>query len=524
MKALIVLFDQENKYQKEKAFDGKSGRELCTSFFEKAQFLPAGIDTVGLDFVKKGDCKTGSQLLAKIYQLAKEKNADFVIYSYADLPFLNVELTKKIITSHVEYKCEYTFADGFPYGFAPEVIDCGALGILAELSKTSQSEEGEKTVCRETIWNLLKTDINSFEVEAELSDTDWRLLRLKFDCGNKDDFLQCKALYQAAKEAGLTGEEGLSSSDVEELSKIASENVRALKTVPGFYNIQLLSQRDTKPLYEPDFGCKAKMTYENFAELCKKISEFSENAVVNLSFAGEALLHPDFLKIVEEVFKYQGLSLFIETSALSLTDEIIEGLKALYEKSASSVNDYQKLMIAVQLDAVSAPVYAKMTGGSEADFSKALNGVQKLCGALPGMVYPQFVRTNHNEEELEAFFRFWNEKANPSGGNCIIQKYNNFSGLLADSKPADLSPVERNVCWHLRRDLTILADGSVFACPNMAAAAAAGKEGQGGSLGNVFEMPLEEIWKKSDDIILEHINKKYCEICRACDEYYTFNF
>ncbi|WP_027727723.1 spiro-SPASM protein [Treponema sp. C6A8] len=518
MKALVVLFDEENKYQEEKAFGEKSGRELCAAFFEKAQFLPAGIDTVGLVFVKKGGCKTGSQLLAKIHQLAKEKNADFVIYSYADLPFLNAALTKKIITSHVEYKCEYTFADGFPYGFAPEVIDCGALGILAELARTSQAEEGAKTVCRETIWNLLKTDINSFEVESELSENDWRLLRLKFACGNKDEFLQCKALYQAADKAGLLTDGGLSDADAEELSKIASENVSALKTVPGFYNIQITGQRDTKPLYEPKFPAAGdKMSFENFASLCKKISDFSENAVLNLSFAGEPLLHEDFLKIAGEVFKYEGLSLFIETSALSLTDDVIAGLKSLYEKAAESTNGYQKLMFAVSLDAVSAPVYAKMNGGSEADFSKALAAVQKLCGAFPGMVYPQFTRTNHNEEELEAFFRFWNEKTNSSGGNCIIQKYNDFSGLLPACKPADLSPVERNVCWHLRRDMTILADGSVYACPNMAAHG-------GDNLGNVFELSLEEIWKKSDQMILDHINKKYCEICRACDEYYTFNF
>ncbi|MCR5254106.1 MAG: spiro-SPASM protein [Treponema sp.] len=527
MKALVVLFDEENKYQEKKVFGGKSGREVCTEFFKKAQFLPAGIDTVGVDCVKKDDVKTGSELLAKIHQLAKEKNADFVIYSYCDLPFINLELTKKIVQSHVEFKCEYTFADGYPYGFAPEVIDTGAAGILAELGRTTQAAEGEKPVCRETIWNLLKTDINSFEVESELAETDWRLLRLKLCCANKDNFMQSQALYEAAVKAGAVGEGALSAGNAEEISKIASENVSILKTVPGFYNIQIADARDTKPVYEPEhtFGKgKNSFTFESFAALCKKISNFSESAVLNLSFFCEPLLNAHFLRIVEEVLKYEGLSVFFETSGLCVTEDFCKQLSALVEKAAPRTNGWQKVMIAVHLDAVSAPVYAKMNGTDAANFTKALTGCDALCKALPGMVYPQFTRTNNNEEELEAFFRYWNEKSNSSGGNCIIQKYNDFSGLLPPCKPADLSPVERNVCWHLRRDMTILADGSAFACPNKAAAALAGKTGGGEDLGNVLELPLEEIWKKTDESVLNHINKKYCEVCRNCDEYYTFNF
>ena len=63
--------------------------------------------------------------------------------------------------------------------------------------------------------------------------------------------------------------------------------------------------------------------------------------------------------------------------------------------------------------------------GSAADGHKfAADAVKKLEEALPGCVYPQFVRMNANEPELENFFRYWKEKSNASNGNFIIQKFN----------------------------------------------------------------------------------------------------
>ena len=68
---------------------------------------------------------------------------------------------------------------------------------MYELSKTVQAEEGKKPVCRESIFNLIKTDIKSFEVETVLSEEDFRLLRLSFHCGKKESFIACQKLYEA---------------------------------------------------------------------------------------------------------------------------------------------------------------------------------------------------------------------------------------------------------------------------------------------------------------------------------------
>ena len=155
MKSIVVFFDNKcNTRKNEKVFDGKAAVELSKAW---AESVSEKVLSVCADNV--------TQLLEKLKAACEENKADSVIYSYDDLPFLNKELTLKLKETHEKYCAEYTFADGYPYGFAPEIIDAGTVNILYELSKTVQAEEGKKPVCRESIFNLIKTDINSFDNE-----------------------------------------------------------------------------------------------------------------------------------------------------------------------------------------------------------------------------------------------------------------------------------------------------------------------------------------------------------------------
>ena len=497
MKTIVIFYDNDSSYSKDKAFNGKSAVELSKNWAESLG-LPA--------FTLKSASLT--QLLCDMKELCTKENAETALFSFIDLPFLNKKLSQKILDSHITYKSEYTFADGYPYGFAPEALNAGTIGILAELSKSTQASLGEKPVTRDAIYNLIKTDINSFDVETVIADSDWRLLRLAFNCGTKDNFLQCKALADAAN-----GEVD----DVEKLSAIAGKNPDCLKTVPGFYNLQISGKTSYESLYLPcAVPVNEDMPFDKCCSLIEKIAELSENAVISLSAWGEPLYHPDFLKIVEKILSYPGLSVFIETDGLKVTPELAQALAKLAAAAPERSHQWQKIMVAVVLDAATEATYQKIHKNSPAAaFQTAVNAIAILQNALAGCVYPQFVRMNDNEAELEAFFRYWNEKTNPSGGNLIIQKYDDFAGLLPPCKPADLSPLERDPCWHLRRDLTILSNGEVPQCRACVKSC---------SIGNAFTQPLEEIWHKNDELLKEHINRKYCEKCEKCDEWYTFNF
>jgi spiro-SPASM protein len=124
----------------------------------------------------------------------------------------------------------------------------------------------------------------------------------------------------------------------------------------------------------------------------------------------------------------------------------------------------------------------------------------------------QAVRLKESEDQLEDFYRHWKEKTE----HVIIQKYDHFCGYLPERKVTDLSPLKRFPCWHIKRDLVVRLDGSVTVC----------REDLDRShvLGNAFEEDLSEIWDRGDTWYLRHLDEDYPELCKNCDEYYTYNF
>ena len=170
---------------------------------------------------------------------------------------------------------------------------------------------------------------------------------------------------------------------------------------------------------------------------------------------------------------------------------------------------YKKPTWIVSLDAFSNEVYRKIRGNG---FKEALDFTDRLLNYFPEKTYVQAVRMDENEEELEKFYRHWKEKTN----NVIIQKYDNFCGMLPDKRVTDLSPLKRFPCWHLKRDIYILIDGTVPLCRE--------DFNKEYVLGNVFKDEFEQIWERGKIYYQDHLRGEYPEICKRCDEYYTYNF
>lgn len=455
---------------------------------------------------------TKSLFISEISSVLKKNGAESAIVSYADTPFLNEKLTSDLIEMHSKYAAEYSFADGFPYGLTPELIESGTASILSELSKSSLKAEGEKPMDREALFSVMKGDINSFEIETLIADEDYRLLRFNFEASSKINFLACKNLYAEAQN------QKIELSDPYALSNLASKMPLVMQTIPAFYNIQISSKYNHKYCYSLESAGKNPktkdfMAFSDFQKILSQIKDFSESAVISLSAFGEPLLNPEFLKFALEVINQNdpnhNISLLIETDGLLVTEELASKIA----ESAKSKNAEVNWII--YLDAVEKSMYAKLHNCPESDFEKALASIPLLEKHFESHVYPQFLRMKTNEEQLESFYRFWKEKESPSKGEIIIQKYNSVCGLLPDLKSADLSPVNRLPCWHLRRDMTILSDGSVPFCFQLSFDKSAG---------NILTDGIEKVWESFADILKKHIDADYPANCGICDESYTFNF
>lgn len=433
---------------------------------------------------------------------------DALLYVYGDCPMLDTALTERMLENHKRYFAEYTFADGYPYGLAPEILKPGILPLLKKLAGIEEGGEkpkngvGRKPISRDYLFTLIQKDINAFDIETELSPKDMRLLRINLCCDNRRNYEMVRSVM------------GFRFASVAELLTRIEERQEALRTLPKFFNIQVAEGCAQACAYcpYPVFGGdiltkRGYMEPGDFSLILDQIETLAEDAVISLSLWGEPALHPRLPELVSSVLSRNNFKLIIETSGLNLPLSVIKSVHG----SLENVKDFDdgRLTWIVSLDAVTADMYKTLRGDG---FEEAAACAENLLSVFPDDVYVQAVRMKDNEDSLEQFFRDWKKKTE----HVIIQKYDWFCGFEQQKKVTDLSPVVRFPCWHLKRDMNILLDGAVPLC----------REDVKGEypIGNVWTDGLEAIWQRMGEFYLKHLRKDYPGLCERCDEYYTYNF
>ena len=120
----------------------------------------------------------------------ESKGYDNLFYYYGDCPLLDKKLTEEMFGDHINYYAEYTFADGYPYGLTPEILD---VNILEALTLLAQNQKDK--IDRNTIFDIVKKDINSFELETKISEKDVRLLRVSLTCDSKRNVITSYSIH-----------------------------------------------------------------------------------------------------------------------------------------------------------------------------------------------------------------------------------------------------------------------------------------------------------------------------------------
>ncbi|MDR0322036.1 MAG: spiro-SPASM protein [Treponema sp.] len=517
MNNLLILFSGNLTNQAfEPLFDGKNAVDLSV---ERAKSFPTVGKTILLASendnlpsltdiqVEKREAWTKRTLLERISEL--QTGFDCIYFAFADCPFLDPALAGALAQRHTHNAAEYSYADGYPYGLAPEILSPGTAGILAKILG-----DDDGAVERDILFSVIQKDINAFDIEAEISAVDLRCHRINLCADSKRNLLLLKNFLSAQ------GGKIPSASDVE---RIVAEKPEILRTLPSFYPIQVYGgcpQRCGICPYRAD-GRKDFMDSEKFEKLLDKITAFSGDAVIDLSLWGELSLHPDKMKLIESVLARKELSLIIETSGLGWKTEDFEKAKSLCANSSHNArtgNLLTPLSWIVSLDTADSQKYTELRGNG---FAEAVECAKKLLSMFPKDCYVQAVRIKGAEEDTEKFYRYWKEAAPNGEKNIIIQKYDDFCGALEKKQASDISPVIRQRCWHIMRDFPILIDGTVPLCREDISVL---KGEKNNVLGNVFTEPLESIWQNGEKHYREQCKKNYTGLCSNCDEYYTYNF
>ena len=445
------------------------------------------------------EAQTAAAFFAALKPFAAE--VDHVFIAWADAPFLDAAGAEQLYRQHCTYKAEYSFADGYPEGLLPHIIASGLVPILAELPHAA-----EVPFNRTCLFDTIKKDINSYDLETMIAPDDVRSLRLAFYTDTKAAWNMCKHF------TGITAQN---------YAAHIAERQEYLRPLPAYYGIEIAAYHPVHSIYRPDifapaFSPDCCMDSDRMLPVIDAIADFSETAVISLSLYGEPLLHPDCAKIVKHILSYPHLSVLIETSGLAGTDELYAEIAGIVQAAPLRQNNRLPLYWIVFIDAAGSKLYGAVHRLPEAEAERCLKqaatAADTLSRLFPKAVWAQITRMNENEAELEPFYRLWEKReAQP-----LIQKYDHICSLLPDRRPADISPLERLPCWHLKRDMSICNDGSVPLC----------KEDCGKSiiLGNVFTDPLAAIWEKGREYYQNHLRADYKGLCEHCDEYYTYNF
>ncbi len=427
-------------------------------------------------------------LLSSLARVTTED--DILIYAFADEPFLDPDLTEKLIADHRRYHAEYTFSEGRPGGTTPQVLSRRALETMLTILKAP--DEPRK---RNSLFSIIEIDINRFDIETEIAPKDQALLRLSFTTKTKRDTLLCSR-FAAHAPIGADA-----------LADLVETKPELRRTLPAYVQVEIINGCPQAcsycpfPRYGGDIlSQRDSMPVQKFEQIATALAEFAPSSTLSVSLWGEPGLHHDIVDIVRLVDGTKDLSLLVETSGVGWSNEAINTLASADLGSTTWI---------VSLDALDPEHYRRIRGDG---FHEAVHFAETLLEAYPSSAYVQAVRLRDYERSYPEFWKAWKEKT----PNVIIQKYDHISKKLPEQKTTDLSPLTRLPCVHNQRDLVIRLDGTVPLC----------KEDIQGErvLGNFFDDGIEAIWRAGEACFLEHTRNAYTGLCIDCDEYYTYNF
>jgi spiro-SPASM protein len=493
---------QNNNNSQIPMMDGKSLSVMIQDFAsalpDVEKIIPIALDIEQLKMFYGSEDVKDSLILSEnrqdlLLQSMKQASDGYnnCFYFFGDTPLLDIELFNSMYAKHLKYYADYSFADGFPAGLAAEIITAHTLSELNKLIP-----ENTAAIDRESLFSWIQKDINSFDIETEISEVDLRLKRITLAADNKINTMQLQAFI----EAGII--------KAQDFMKEHEKLEAFTRTAPNYYQIQISASCPHSCSYcpYPDINPdhlidKRQMPPEKVLELVNSIESYTPDAVISLSLWGEPSLYEGIYELLETLLEQSSLSYVIESSGI--------GWKILENDRIHKIISSPRIEWIFSLDALNPEIYSKIRGRGQIE---AISCAETFLKLNPSHTWIQAVRMKENEDDLELFYRHWKEKTH----NVIIQKYDHFSAKLPEKKITDLSPLNRFPCWHLKREMTILIDGTVILCREDLK--------HENVLGNCFTEEIESIWNAGNSYFSEHLDNKYCGICEQCDEYYSFNF
>ena len=436
-----------------------------------------------------------------LIQKLLKNNQDIQTVAYFDsiFPLWDVEITSKIFSNHNAYKADYSYGENLPPGISPSIFSESLITIF--------QIEHEDVFTRHNIPIPLNTyiekNINDFHVEIHYEEPDFRLLRLDFSA---------KTLRSLIKIDSLLPKLSLEEPPYQQLDAILKSSPDILRVAPSYLEIEPIQDCEYKCTFCPRQYLELPTIIMNEA-LFAKIEDYLNHSLGDTSICfgglGEPLQHPKINEILQQFLKNEYLHfLVVETNGYHL-DKVF---------SITENVNFQKLRWVINVNSLKN--YSEIHGVEISYRERVKQNIKQFTEKIKQQnqnslkqIYIQMLKMNENEEDIDDIDCF----AKELGVNFLLQKYNSYISLMPEKRVSDMTPLERFPCVHLRRDMSIRANGDILFC----------KQGVHGDhiLGNLNNSSLQEIWNAQQENWINHFQKNYTKTpdCHSCDEYFTFN-
>ncbi len=421
-------------------------------------------------------------------ELFSATGSDHIIRIHGDVPFLDISILEEMTRLHLEYLAEFTYSDNLPEGFNAEIISRELVENLPEMQEESLP-----------LSKVIRSNINQFDVELYYRGPDLRDKRISFRSSLPRDR---RIMENITKIHG-------SIPAYAKIRDLIEKTPQVLYAGPSYLEVELSGRCDLDCLfcYRNSLAKqRGDMEPALFQKILTGMESFKLPYTICFGGSGEPLMHKDFFAIAEAAAGNPLVEkIIIETNGLYATDE----LKRFLEKKEN-----KKIDLIINCNGYNEATYKELHGADH--FSRIIETVTSLLelNMDEDRVHLQIMKIKETEPWLDAYYDFWEEKKAP----IILQKQNTFTGRIEDRRYSDLSPLERTPCWHLQRDMIILADGTVPFCRQDIDGAV--------SRGSLADSSIEKIFLAGEEDFLNDYGRRYPSApdCRKCDEWYTFNF
>ena len=454
--------------------------------------------------------------LKSIFDRSESSNArDTIAICYGWYVLLDPELSQAARADHEQYLAHITYCENVPPGFLPDYVS-------REFIEALPADETATQDLRAYAFR----NIDRFDVEIFYQRPDLRQYRLDFTATSARSIAVLKAMSELRASAEHTGVPALRFA---ELEPFLVEHPEVLRPYPSYIEVELsaeFAQADFAPVFWPapqnaDTGerrSRAGTLDQNL--LAKLKTDISTNALtrdVTVAFAGagECFCHPQLVETVSEFLQLdQVKQVIIETYGVGVAAGQLDALFALPGAS--------RLAFIVRLNTLRPDRYRELfgvdCGRAALDFIDTLS---QILGRTPEaarpQVYVEMLRLAETDDELDGFMQRFDRPEEPL--QPLLQKYNRYIERLPERRAANLTPLGREFCWHLARDLYLTVDGRVPLCRQ-------DPYGEAEATADFRSQSVREILAASAPAHAASVRGEHETIpmpCLQCDEWYTFN-